>query len=65
LTSGHCTCRIVGGTFDPKKLGIPSKFIPAMRKVPVTDAPDRTTIERASDLAPLFDGEAAVWATRE
>jgi menaquinone-dependent protoporphyrinogen IX oxidase len=58
-------CRIVGGTFDPKRLGFPWKFIPAMRKIPVTDARDWTTIRRWSDLAPLLHGEPAVSVARE
>ena len=48
-------CRIVGGTFDPRELGFPWRFIPAIEKVPVSDARDWTTIRRwATDLAPLL-----------
>jgi menaquinone-dependent protoporphyrinogen oxidase len=44
-------CHIVGGTLDPKNPGFPFKPIPAMRKMPVSDARDWETIRKwAGDL---------------
>jgi len=45
-------CEIVGGAFDPKLLGFPFKLIPAIRKIPASDARDWTKIRHwASALA--------------
>ncbi|KAA6458246.1 flavodoxin [Acidobacteria bacterium AB60] len=37
-------CQVVGGTFDPKRLGFPWKIIPALHKAPVADARDWNAI---------------------
>jgi menaquinone-dependent protoporphyrinogen oxidase len=43
---------IVGGKFDPASLGFPLKYIPALRKMPVSDALDFAAIrEQARGLA--------------
>jgi menaquinone-dependent protoporphyrinogen oxidase len=44
--------QVVGGAFDPKKLGFPFKLMPPLRKIPASDARDWVTICLwASDLA--------------
>jgi len=46
---------IVGGRFDPAKLGFPFNLIPAMRKMPASDALDWNLIrEQADGLAARF-----------
>jgi menaquinone-dependent protoporphyrinogen oxidase len=46
---------IVGGRFDPAKLGFPFNLIPAMRKMPASDALDWNLIrEQANGLAERF-----------
>ena len=46
---------IVGGKFDPAKLGFPLNLIPALRKMPASDARDWTTIRGlAIDLAAML-----------
>lgn len=56
-------CPIVGGAFDPKKLGFPWKFIPAMRKGPMSDARDWRAIRSwASELAATLQAEPLVSA---
>ncbi len=50
---------IFGGKFDPQKLGFPFNLLPALKKMPASDARDWTTIRAwASDLAAQF--QAAV-----
>ena len=45
-------CQVVGGVFDPKKMGFPLNFIPAVRKIPPSDARDSASIrEWAEGLA--------------
>jgi menaquinone-dependent protoporphyrinogen oxidase len=39
-------CEVVGGTFDPNKMGFPFNLIPAMRKMPPSDARDWTAIDK-------------------
>lgn len=47
---------IVGGRFDPAKLGFPFRYIPAMKKLPASDARDWPTIRaQARDLAVRFE----------
>jgi len=44
--------QVVGGAFDSRKLGFPWKIIPALRKIPVSDARDWAAIRVwANDLA--------------
>ena len=50
---------IVGGRFDPAKLGFPFNLIPALRKMPVSDALDWALIrEQANTLADRFISNA-------
>ena len=45
-------CHIVGGSFDPTKLGFPFNLFPPLRKMPASDARDWSAIRAwASDLA--------------
>jgi menaquinone-dependent protoporphyrinogen oxidase len=39
-------CEVVGGTFDPTKMGFPFNLIPAMRRMPPSDARDWMMIEQ-------------------
>ena len=52
---------IVGGRFDPTRMGFPFNIIPAMRKMPASDALDWNLIrEKASELARTFKEHEAV-----
>jgi menaquinone-dependent protoporphyrinogen oxidase len=47
--------KILGGKFDPLKLGFPYSFIPALRKLPAGDARDWTAIRGwANDLVAVL-----------
>lgn len=47
--------RIVGGKFDPAKLGFPFNLIPALKKLPSSDIRDWTAIrDYANDFAARF-----------
>jgi menaquinone-dependent protoporphyrinogen oxidase len=47
--------QIVGGKFDPAKLGFPFNLIPALMKMPVSDVRDWTAIRNhAKDIAGRF-----------
>jgi menaquinone-dependent protoporphyrinogen oxidase len=49
---------IVGGKFDPAKMGFPFNLIPALRKMPASDVRDWTAIRGlASGLAVTFHRE--------
>lgn len=50
---------ILGGSFDPRKLGFPFSLVPAMRKMPANDSRDWTAIrawarEQAAALQPAL-----------
>jgi menaquinone-dependent protoporphyrinogen oxidase len=48
---------VVGGKFDPAKMGFPFNLIPALRKLPASDVRDWPAIRGfASDLATMFQG---------
>ena len=53
---------IVGGRFDPARMGFPFNVIPAMRKIPASDALDWDLIrDKAGELATRFkSAEAAM-----
>jgi menaquinone-dependent protoporphyrinogen oxidase len=59
-------CQVVGGAFDPKNLGFPWKLIPAMRKMPASDARDWTKIRSwaASLASRLQTGRSPALATQ-
>lgn len=47
--------KIVGGRFDPSKLGFPFRLIPALRKMPASDVRDWTAIRAwASEVAAVL-----------
>ncbi len=51
---------IVGGRFDPARMGFPFNLIPAMRKMPASDALDWNLIrEKAGELAMIFKNTGA------
>jgi menaquinone-dependent protoporphyrinogen oxidase len=50
---------IVGGRFDPASLGFPLKYLPALRKMPVSNALDFAAIrEQTRELAGKLNGAA-------